>query len=371
MSSPKQGISDLPEICYRQGMRRVVISPGSRNAPLIFSFTRHGKMKCLSITDERSAAYFALGLSLQSQEPVGLICTSGTAALNFAPAIAEAFYENVPLIVMTADRPGEWIDQADGQTIRQREIYRNYIKQSYEMPTETAVDSDLWFFNRSVNEALNSASQEPKGPVHLNIPLREPLYSPLPEPGNELQIIQTTRPTFGITPEELAQLQFRWNTSSKKMIVFGADVKNEATQKVLPLLLNDRTIVILAENISNLSNENMIAAPERFFASLNEAESSLFQPDLLITVGHSIVSGQLKKYLRQYQPGEHWHIRTSPSYIDTFQGLTRSIIAIPGALLTLLTENGDNSEFKYRDILLEKEISFRSCLLYTSPSPRD
>jgi len=359
MNSPKQGISDLPEICYRHGMHNVVISPGSRNAPLIFSFTNHGRMKCLSITDERSAAYFALGLALHSQEPVGLICTSGTAALNFAPAIAEAFYQNVPLIIMTADRPGEWIDQADGQTIRQGEIYRNYIKQSYNMPTETAIDSDLWFFNRSVNEALNSASQEPKGPVHLNIPLREPLYSPLPEPGSNLQIIRTSIPVLGIAAEELAQLQGHWNTRTKKLIVFGADEENEASYLTLPQLLKDPAVVIVAENISNLINENIIAAPERFFASVTAAENSLFRPDLLVTVGHSVVSGQLKKYLRQNPPNEHWHIQTSPSYVDTFQGLTRSIIASPAALLRLLTENGMRTDSKYQDILFEKEINLR------------
>ena len=189
MNSPKQGVSDLPEILYRHGLRRVVISPGSRNAPLIFSFTGHGHIECLSITDERSAGYFALGLALKTQEPLGLICTSGTAALNFAPAIAEAFYQNIPLIILTADRPGEWIDQSDGQTLRQREIYTNYIKKSFELPTETAIDSDLWYFNRTVNEAMNTAMQEPKGPVHLNIPLREPLYAPLPERSADIRII--------------------------------------------------------------------------------------------------------------------------------------------------------------------------------------
>ena len=161
MNSPKQGVSDLPEILYRHGMRRVVISPGSRNAPLIFSFTGHDNMECLSITDERSAGYFALGLARQTNEPVGLICTSGTAALNYAPAIAEAFYQNIPLIVLTADRPAEWIDQADGQTIRQGEIYANYIKKSFVLPAETTIDSDLWYFTSAVNQAMNIALIEP------------------------------------------------------------------------------------------------------------------------------------------------------------------------------------------------------------------
>ena len=359
MNSPKQGVSDLPEICYRHGMRRVVISPGSRNAPLIFSFTGHGRMECLSITDERSAAYFALGLALQTQQPVGLICTSGTALLNFAPAIAEAFYQNIPLVILTADRPGEWIDQADGQTIRQREIYRNYIKQSFELPVETAIDSDLWNFNRSVNEAMNISLLEPRGPVHLNIPLREPLYNLLPEPGTDLRIIKTTNPSLGLSNEELAHLKIIWNKSGKKMVIFGADEKNDARRKVIPILSANPAVVIIAENISNADNEKIIASPERFFASISGDEGSAFRPDLLITIGHSVVSGQLKKYLRQNLPAEHWHIHTSPSFADTFQGLTRSIIASPERILISLTENEDKTNSDYRDLLLIKEMKLR------------
>ena len=360
MNSPKQGVSDLPEICYRHGMRRVVISPGSRNAPLIFSFTGHGKIECLSITDERSAAYFALGLAIQTQQPVGLICTSGTAVLNFAPAVAEAFYQNIPLIILTADRPGEWIDQADGQTIRQREIYRNYIKQSFELPAETAIDSDLWHFNRSVNVAINTAILEPQGPVHLNIPLREPLYSPLPQINSGLRIIKTVGGTPLLTKDQISQLRMKWNNSPKKMVVFGADAKNESRREIVPLLSDNPSIVIVAENISNIHSQKVIYSPERFFASLSNDEGVTFQPDLLITVGQSVVSGQFKKYLRRNPSKEHWHIGLSPSFTDTFQELTRTIIALPETLLELLAENGEKSNSIYRDMVSAKEVSLRN-----------
>ncbi len=360
MNSPKQGVSDLPGILSRHGMRRVVISPGSRNAPLIFSFTRHPQIECLSITDERSAAYFAMGIALQTQEPVGLICTSGTAALNFAPAIAEAFYLKVPLIVITADRPPEWVGQADGQTIQQRDIYRNYIKQSFELPTETAIDSELWHFNRSVNEAMNTALLEPQGPVHLNIPLREPLYAQLPDQTSELPVIKTLVGPPVLTSDQMAQLQVKWNNCPKKMVVFGADTENKSRQEIVALFSADPSVVMVAENISNVHNENIIYSPERFFSSLTNDERSIFQPELLITVGNSVVSGQLKKYLRQHAPAEHWQIQTSPSFVDTFQGLTQTIIASPEPLLKSLAENGVPPKSTYRDLLLTKELKLRN-----------
>lgn len=359
MNSPKQGVSDLPEILYRHGMRRVVISPGSRNAPLIFSFTGHGRMECLSITDERSAGYFALGLALKTNEPVGLICTSGTAALNYAPAIAEAFYQNIPLIILTADRPGEWIDQADGQTIRQGEIYSNYIKKSFVLPTETAIDSDLWYFTRAVNEAMNTALLEPMGPVQLNIPLREPLYALLPSQSTDLNVISTISSPPVLSDLLFSKLLVSWNNSDKKLIIFGADSPNKERRNLIQRLSADSSIAIIGENISNIGGVRVITSPERFFASLNDADGFSYQPDLLITVGHSVVTGQLKKYLRKYSPNQHWHIQCSSSFVDTYQGLTHTIIASPEAVLKSLSEQGGESHAGYRNMFENKERELR------------
>jgi 2-succinyl-5-enolpyruvyl-6-hydroxy-3-cyclohexene-1-carboxylate synthase len=355
MNSPKQGVSDLPEILYRHGMRNVVISPGSRNAPLIFSFTGHDEITCYSITDERAAAYFALGISLQTKEPVGLICTSGTAVLNFAPAIAEAYYQNIPLVVMTADRPGEWIDQGDGQTIRQRDIYQNYIKQSFELPVETVHEADLIHFNRSANNAINTALAEPLGPVHVNIPLREPLYAPLPVPGPDLRIINNVAAPTVLSSEIFSELSTRWNASAKILVILGAEQKNKYQVDLCDLLSSDPSVVVIAENISNSSGEKVIASPERFFGSLAPSEGAAFQPDLLVTIGNSVVSGRLKKYLRQYAPAEHWHIQPSPSTIDTYQSLTHSICATPEVLLQELVANRVENGGTYRDITLHRD----------------
>ncbi len=359
MNSPRQGISDLPEICYQHGMRTVVISPGSRNAPLIFTFTRHDKLECLSITDERSAAYVALGIALQTRQPVGLVCTSGTAALNYAPAIAEAYYQNIPLVVITADRPAEWIDQADGQTIRQSEIYRNYIKHSAALPVETSADSDYWFFRRSVSESLNMAMHEPMGPVHLNVPLREPLYTALPSQSADIRIVTSVASKMVLSASQMEQLVARWNRSNKKMIVCGFDTVDDLRCRELTLLSANPSVVIVAENLSNLHGEMVIASPERFFASLSEEEAEAFRPDLLVTFGKSAVSGKLKKYLRRYSPSEHWHVEPTQSHVDTFQGLTHTIVASPIPFLRSIIEEEAKSDSLYRDLLLTKEMHLR------------
>ena len=128
MITDKKHIQQLTALLLKKGITDIVISPGSRNAPMINTFTGISEFNCRNIVDERSAAYFALGLALAKQNPVAIVCTSGTASLNYTPAVAEAFYQNISLIVITADRPDYWIDQAESQCIRQENIYRNFTK---------------------------------------------------------------------------------------------------------------------------------------------------------------------------------------------------------------------------------------------------
>ncbi|MEY3438110.1 MAG: 2-succinyl-5-enolpyruvyl-6-hydroxy-3-cyclohexene-carboxylic-acid synthase, partial [Bacteroidota bacterium] len=127
ISSNKIGVRILVEQCVSHGMKNVVCSPGSRNAPIVIALDEHPDVTCFVIHDERSAAFFALGMAQQLKEPVGIICTSGSAALNYFPAIAEAFYQCVPLVVITADRPEEWINQGDGQTIVQKNVFGEHV----------------------------------------------------------------------------------------------------------------------------------------------------------------------------------------------------------------------------------------------------
>jgi len=324
----RQGIKNIPEICAQHGVRNVVIAPGSRNAPLIFAFTAQPEMECLSITDERSAAYFALGMAQQSGKAVALVCTSGTAVLNFASAIAEAYYQNLPLLVFTADRPAEMIDQADGQTLRQSNIFANYIKASFDLPVETIVDVDLEFCDRQVSQAIDTAVSYPQGPVQINVPLREPIYTAIPEIHSNPKIIKTLSAQQVLSNDSMNLLQQNWLKNKRKLVIFGVFPKNECLNNLAQQLANEPDVVVVAENLSNIAGENIITQPESLFSRINSLENKdEFKPDLLITIGHSIICKQLKIYLRGHQPVEHWQIESTMPYIDTYKSLTT---VIPG-----------------------------------------
>ena len=166
LTTDKEGIKILIEVLKEKGIRQVVLSPGSRNAPLLVAFAREKQIRHFVVLDERSAAFMALGMAQQSGVPVALVCTSGTAPLNYAPAIAEAYYQRLPLIVITADRPVEWIDQDDSQTIRQQAVFRNIVKASYQLPAELFHADEHWYANRLVNDALNTALKGRQGPEY-------------------------------------------------------------------------------------------------------------------------------------------------------------------------------------------------------------
>lgn len=347
MPSARQGVAELPYICNAYGINHVVISSGSRCAPLVLSFTSHRLFRCISIADERSAAFYALGMAQQLQKPVALICTSGTAVANYAPALAEAFYLKIPLVVLTADRPAEWIDQNDGQTIRQFEIFRNVVKKSFQVPVETEKDEDLWNFRRTLNEAISTSILDNPGPVHVNIPLREPLYNTLPDVINDPRIVELTNGEKNLTEEKWEKLVNNWKKFSRKLVVCGlSHTKNIEVQNLLNIMVTASEAVVIAENLSNLNGEGFIDTPDRFMASLNHTERDEFQPDLLITLGGSIISKKLKKYLRQYQPIEHWHIDENIQLVDTFQSLSQSIGVQPELFFSKVIGQGvPNSEY--------------------------
>ena len=179
-----QAVYNIAEICAQHGITDVVLSPGSRSAPLTLAFARHPNLTVRVVPDERAAAFIALGMAQAQRRAVALVCTSGTAGLNYAPAVAEAFFQQIPLVIFTADRPPEWIDQLDGQTIRQRNLFGAHAKGAFEFPVETSHPDAKWFSARLVNEAINLAQAAPAGPVQVNVPLREPFY---PKAGEEIE----------------------------------------------------------------------------------------------------------------------------------------------------------------------------------------
>ena len=354
----RQGIKNIPEICARHGVKKVIIAPGSRNAPLIFAFTAQPELECLSMTDERSAAYFALGIALQTGEPVALVCTSGTAVLNFAPAISEAFYQNLPLLVFTADRPAEMIDQADGQTLRQANIYANYIKASFDLPVDSTLDVDLQFSDRQVSQAIDTAVSYPQGPVQINVPMREPIYTALPEKHSFPKVFKTLESVILPTNEFLEKLKNQWTDFPKKMVVFGVYAKNAALNELANRLANEPDVVVIAENLTNISGERIITRPESFFSSLSVEEKANFKPDLLITIGHSSICKQMKLFLREFKAAAHWQLESSLPYIDTYQCLD---LIIPGSAVEILnkmpfgnTKSGYSEVFQEQNQLITK-----------------
>ena len=313
MLSNKSHIRNLVEICALKGIEQVIISPGSRNAPLVISFSEHGQFDCLSIPDERVAGFFALGIAQQTRKPVIITCTSGTASLNFAPAIAEAFYQKIPLLILTADRPVEWIHQGEGQSIAQRNVFANYVKRSYELPQEVKDKDGLWSANRIICEAIDQTTEGSGGHVHINIPFREPLYDtkdytdlPLPK------IIATAAFEKRLLPTQLSTFVNSWQSSNKKMILGGLlpldTAGNISLNKQLKKLSQDPTVAVLPEITSNLLHKNFVADFDSVLSTVSEAEVFQFQPNLLITIGGSFISKRIKLWLRKHPPKAHWHI---------------------------------------------------------------
>ena len=339
MENQKSGIRHLVELCYQKGIENIVISPGSRNAPIIIAFTNHPKINCLSIVDERSAAFFALGMAQQSGKTVAIACTSGSAALNYAPAIAEAYYQHIPLLVLTADRPQEWVDQADSQTIRQKGIYANYIKKSFELPQSIRTTDDLWYADRIINESIDLCQYQTPGPVHLNLPFKEPLYEGFNENIPAPKIIQSSNFENILEAGEIKKLAKCWNTSSKKLIISGMMNPNPGLKDALIEISKDPSVTFLTENTANLFYPDFNSCIDRTLAAINEDELENFRPDLLISFGNQLVSKKIKAFFRNNKPLAHWHIGNADLFLDTFQSLTKNIPVNPEYFFNALSEH--------------------------------
>lgn len=321
----KESLIQLAGLLAAKGVSTAVVSPGSRNAPVIAALNRQEGIECLSIVDERSAAFFALGVAQQTRKPVSISCTSGTAALNYAPAIAEAYYQQIPLIVLTADRPPEWVDQGDGQTIRQHELYTNYIRKSIQLPSEPWNETTLRYNARLINEAIDAATFPVCGPVHINIPLSEPLYNESENllPDVPLMEILNVHPQVG--KEDLLRLAESWNAARSKLIITGLLPPDNKLNLLLAKLAEDRGVAIFTESTSNLGNKNFFPHIDRLIDGVeNESENHL-TPDLLITLGGNIVSRKVKAWLQKQKPKTHWHISPGGFHMDVFRCLSMSI----------------------------------------------
>ncbi len=323
----------------------VVISPGSRNAPLIIGFSNHPDIETISIVDERCAGFFALGIAQQKQKPVSVLCTSGSALLNYYSAITEAFYSNIPLVVISADRPKKYIDIGDGQTIRQENVFENHILFSANLNEE---------FNHKNFQIINTAlatSILKKGPVHINVPFDEPLYETVASL-HSFNFYKFSDKTFEKSYINYKNLSKIWNDSDKKMILVGSNYPNSDLQKVIDKLIEDDSVLLLIETTSNLNHKNAINSIDQLILSLSESEIKKFQPDVLITFGGMIVSKKIKQLLRKHPPKHHWNIDEKKS-TNTFFCLSEFIHAKPSDFFSKFISYIKIKDSKYQSLWLK------------------
>ena len=312
------------EICLAKGINTIIISPGSRNAPLTIGFVNNPAFQCYSIADERCAAFFALGIAQQTKQPVALVCTSGSALLNYYPAFAEAFYSQIPLIVISADRPQSKIDIGDGQTIRQENVFENHSLYNANLNETVSKENDY-----KINQAIDIALNE-KGPVHINAPFEEPLY----ETVSELSIDIMVNAFANLNPlpaiENLSEFASIWNNSTRKMILVGVNDPNMISDKTIQFLADDQSVVVMTETTSNLHHPNFINNIDTIITPFTSDDFETFRPEILVTFGGMIVSKRIKAFLRKYKPKHHWHIDTLRAY-DTFGVLTKHFDVNPNS----------------------------------------
>ena len=298
-------------IALAKGLTHIVISPGSRNAPLTIGFVNHPAFTCYSVADERCAAFFAMGIAQQTQKPVAVICTSGSALLNYYPAFAEAFYSQIPLVVISADRPSSKIDIGDGQTIRQRDVFKNHSLYNANLTQNNRSQNEI-----DINEAINRAFTD-RGPVHINAPFEEPLYETTTEIRNDFYVEQPF--DFDYLKDFSIKKDFidKWNSSSKKLILVGVDYPNVLSQENIDFLANDNSVVVFTETTSNLHHSSFINNIDSIITPFSTTDYEHFRPDILVTFGGMIVSKRIKAMLRKHQPDEHWHVDELRAY-NTF-----------------------------------------------------
>lgn len=320
----------LFDVLEQKGVRNIVCSPGSRNVPLLMAAEARKSIKKFFAIDERTAAFMALGICMVKQEPVGLVCTSGTALLNYAPAIAEAYYQKLPLIVISADRPSQWIDQDDSQTLRQEGVLSNFVNASYSIPAFGLQENEMqWYVNRITNDAVLSACGKAAGPVHINIHLAEPLNAtsslPLPHQRTILSLEGDTLANKEVIRELVKRLK-----KAKVLVVAGFSLPDSFLQKEINRFARFTNVTVMAETISNLhlkENDNSI---DSVLTAYEADYLDKFTPDIVISFGGALVSRKLKEYLRRNSSNiSHWAIGYTHSLSDPFMNLELKIETPP------------------------------------------
>lgn len=321
--SSKRSIQILAHLLQQYGISDVIISPGSRNAPLAIHFSEIDAFNCYSIVDERSAAFVGIGMAKSEKKPVAITCTSGSAVANYYPAVTEAFYQNVPLLILTADRPTDFVDIFDGQTIRQKDIFHQHSYGDFQLledGKENAEDINFDIIKKAIELCF-----EKQGPVHINIPLEEPLY----ELVSELPSFPTVEKTIRHKEYEVpSNLIADWHTSQRIMLLVGTRDYSPELENQLTQLVKNHSVVVLSEANSNLYHEKFFRHIDRYIFNFTEEDYKKYAPDLLITIGQNVVSKKVKQFLRKARPKQHWHL-DEVWQPDTYFSLTEKIEVKP------------------------------------------
>ena len=344
-SSDKELVQMVVSALAHHGVRRVIHSPGSRNSSFAIAFEAHPAIETIVVHDERAAAFIALGWAQQTQTPVAICCTSGSACLNYYPAIAEAYYRNIPLLVLTADRPAKWINQGDGQTIVQAEVFKNHTH------AYLGFDEDNFAVNptpiQQIHNFLQHLQQPWKGPIHLNIGINEPLYG-----YTEMQHFDFPKVLNAAHSDALPD--FSVLKDKKIMVLVGQMDPNPALEIQLSLFAKFSNVVVLVENTSNLQNERFNACIDRSLNSIDNSDAA-YQPEVLISLGGAIVSKRIKAYLRQTPLHLHWRLASDFPDMNTFGLLTaclpiNPVLFFKGLLSAGLELNSLNFQGKWKAI---------------------
>lgn len=401
MYSNKQNVLQLVALMRSHGVKKCVLCPGSRDIPIVQSILQCEDFTTYSVTDERSAGFFAIGLSLQTdcKEAVAVVVTSGSALLGLHPAVSEAFYQNVPLLVISADRPAAWIGQMDGQTLPQVDVFKTLVRKSVGL-VEVQSEEDRWFNNRMINEALLDLHHQGKGPVHINVPISDPFFEfSTPELPEERVITRFTAETLvnidlldqgpavgrydagfreyysgkGIAKSELTKcspmrsLIRALNKFKRIMLIVGQSPSGISTfdsvvNDVSFKLWSDISLGIcnFYESPSNILSYDMegFCMPDLLVSQTLTYEDGSYRkylpvnavrygaddsgieayPELVITLGGHIISKNLKKFVRSQKPKCHIHVSAGGEVVDLFKCLSTVVQMEPRAFLDLLAE---------------------------------
>lgn len=338
----------------KSGLTDVVISPGSRSTPIAMTITEHPELSQWVILDERSAAFFALGMAKKKQRPVAIVCTSGTAAANYFPAIVEAYYSRVPLVVLTTDRPHELRDVGAPQSIGQLKLYGDYAKWFHEMALPEADDSMLHYVRSKASRAVNIAGEGNAGPVHLNFPFREPLVPDFTLEnlwGEQSQLAYY--PTFTgakkLSDKQTEQLFDQLQPHKKGLIVCGPQTDSNLSEAIVQLAAA-WGLPVLADPLSQLraGEHDKDVIIEGYDAILrNETIRQKLKPDYIIRFGAMPVSKPYLFYVKKHDDVPQFIVEQEAGYREPAGNRSGFIYTDPADLCRNLAVKKNTSDERW------------------------